>query len=212
MSCPCLHIGTGNIRDFEEGVPHAHPMSHQDVTCAGSVWLGPDSITRLRLLSTDAGQPQGGQPQGRQPGLCTKPRSCSALTAAVTGKAAAYQGTGEMQDRAHWSLSSPGQSEARAGCPLRRILGWLPPAASSSKVSETVCRHRTSSSLPKLSIVLHLLCNSIPCPIFCKIRCNFWGSEDSQYWESTAEDWSSPHPLVFLRVWDIPAMYSKSIL
>lgn len=87
-----------------------------------------------------------------------------------------------------------------------------PPEAPSSKVSEPVCRHRTSSSLPKLSIVLHLLCSSIPRPAFCKIRCNFWGSKESQYWESTAEDWSSPHPLVFLRVWDIPAMHSKSIL
>lgn len=207
MSCPCLHIGRGNIRDFGESVLHAHPVSHQDVTCAGSVWLGPDGITRLRLLSTNAGQPQG-----RQPGLRIKPRSRSALTAAVTGKAAAYQGTCEMQDRAHWSFSSPGQSEARAGCPLHRIPGWLPPEAPSSKVSEPVCRHRTSSSLPKLSIVLHLLCSSIPRPAFCKIRCNFWGSKESQYWESTAEDWSSPHPLVFLRVWDIPAMHSKSIL
>lgn len=73
----------GNIREFGEGVPHAHPMSHQDVTCGGNVWLGPGGITGPRLLSIAAGQPQG-----RQPGLRAKPHSPSALAAAVTGTAA----------------------------------------------------------------------------------------------------------------------------
>lgn len=109
-------------------------------------------------------------------------------------------------------LEQPWAERGQSRLPFAPHPGLAPPEAPSSKVSEPVCRHGTSSSLPKLIVVLHLLCSSIPCPAFCKIRCNFWGSKESQDWESTAEDWSSPHPLVFLRVWDMPAMHSKSIL
>lgn len=155
-----------NIRDFGEGVPHVYPVSHQDVTHGGS------------RAASRGSAPTARQPQGRQPGLHAKPRSPSALAAALIGTTAAYLGTSQPQDGAHRSLGSPGQSEAGAGCPLRCTLGWLPAGPPSCEMSESVCRHGTNLARSQNLASFCTFC-APPFPVLsCKVRCNCWSGEE----------------------------------
>lgn len=145
-----------NTRDFGEGVPHVHPMSHQDVTLWREHLVGAGQhheaeATQHPLLVAAPGQADRAPRQTPSP---------SALDTAGTVMATAHQGTGKMPDRAHGSLCSPG-----AGCPQCLIPSWLPTRPACSEVSDPVRRHWTSSSLPKLGFTLHFLCTSVPCPV-----------------------------------------------